>query len=197
MKPVLKNLVPYFLCLITLLLIIFYYHIDKHLNGAIFIFLTLLIPIGIISILICFIKGVLVIIATRSAISLKFIIATLLCLASLCYVFLSPYQLSSERLESEVVIRACYEGTQNQATLKFRNDKSFELHWTGVFFSDTWYIGTWKQIGNVLYLTYDTQKSQRLGETLMLKDGYLHNIDQLSNEKKIPMFYLGYCKHEN
>ena len=94
-------------------------------------------------------------------------------------------------------MRACYEGTQNQATLKFRGDKSFELHWTGIFFSNMWYIGTWKQDGNILYLKYDTEKSQQLGDTLLIKDGYLHNIDRLLNEKNIPMFYLGYCRHEN
>ncbi len=197
MKPILKILFPYFLCLITLLLIIFYYHIDKHLNGAIFVFLTLLIPIGITAMFIYFIMGVYVIITNRSWTSLKSIIPPLLCLASLWYTFFSPYRLSSECLESRVVIRACYEGTQNQATLKFRHNKSFELHWTGVFFASAWYIGTWEQSGNVLYLKYYTDKSQRLGDTLMIKDGYLHKIDRLSNKKQIPMFYLGYCRHEN
>ena len=197
MKLIFKKLAPYLLCLITLLLIIFYYHIDKHLNGAVFIFLTLLIPIGIIVILAFFIEGVVARITNRSGRSLKSTIPTLLYLASLCYIFFSPYRLSSESFESKVVIRACYEGTQNQATLKFRSDKSFELHWTGVFFSNMWYLGTWKQHGNILYLKYDTEKSQRLGDTLMIKDGYLHKIDRLSDENNIPMFYLGYCRHEN
>ena len=200
MKSVVRTLVPYFLCLITLLLVTFYYHIDKHLNGAIFIFLTLLIPIGIIMIFIYFIKGVNVIVTNRSRISLKSTIPTLFYLALLCYFFLSPYRLSSECLESRIVIRACFEGTQNQATLKFRSDKSFELNWTGIFFADMWYLGTWKQDGNVLYLKYDTEKPERLDDTLLIKDGYLHEIDRLSrlsNKANIPMFYLGYCRHEN
>ncbi|PWV56390.1 hypothetical protein [Chitinophaga sp. S165] len=197
MKPVFKTLSPYIICFITLLLIIFYYHIDKHLKGAIFVSLTTLIPIGITIILIYFLKGLCAMIMDRSRISLTSIIPTLLCLLSLYYTFFSPYRLSSEVIESNVVIRACYEGTQNQATLKFRKDKSFELHWTGVFFSDMWYTGTWEQNGTVLYLKYETEKSSRLGDTLVIKDGYLHKISQLSMEKTRPMFYLGYCRHEN
>jgi len=197
MKSVVKTLVPYFICLITLLLVIFYYHIDKHLSGAIFIFLTLLIPIGIIMIFIYFIKGVDTIVANRSRISLKSVIPTLLYLALLCYFFLSPYRLSSECLESKVVIRACYEGTQNQATWKFRSDKSFELHLTGVFFSNVWYTGTWRKDGDILYLKYDRGTSQGVGDTLLVRGGYLHKINRLSNENNVPVFYLGYCRHEN
>lgn len=37
------------------------------------------------------------------------------------------------------------------------------------------------------------------GMLILIKDGYLHNIDKPKKAVKfdVPMFYLGYCKHEN
>ncbi|MGL4599096.1 MAG: hypothetical protein ACRCYO_16370, partial [Bacteroidia bacterium] len=54
-------------------------------------------------------------------------------LITLTYAIFSPWRLDSERLESDVVLRACFEGTQNQAFIKLRQDNSFELNWTGAF----------------------------------------------------------------
>ncbi|MBL7935272.1 MAG: hypothetical protein JNM51_05620 [Bacteroidia bacterium] len=115
------------------------------------------------------------------------------------YSIFSPYKLDSEGLESEVEFRACYEGTQNQAYIKFRHDKSFELNWTGVFGYNEWWTGTWKKVGDTLMLKYNTKKVVQLGDTILIANGYLNPIGRSVDTAKFrrPMFYLGYCRHEN
>lgn len=181
------------------MLIIFYHHIDKYLNGAVYVILTLLIPICFITICIYAFRGVINSIRHRNNLSIGSFISTIVCVLTLCYSLLSPYRFDSESLESNIEFQACYEGTQNQATIKFRKDKSFELHSTGAFFANTWYIGQWDKKGDIIYLKYDNKKSERLGDVLLIKDGYLHNIGESAKVVKvnIPLFYLGYCKHEN
>ena len=100
---------------------------------------------------------------------------------------------------SPVKFRACYEGTQNQAYILFRNDNSFELHWTGVFFYSKWYSGKWQQKNNIILLKYQTDPVEVLGGSVLMKDGYLVPLDNSveAGFKQYPMFYLGYCKGEN
>lgn len=187
------------LCFIYLLLIIFYHHIDKYLNGAVFVILTLLIPISFIIISVYSVKGIIKSIRHRNNVSFGSFISTVICVLTLCYSIFSPYRLDSESWESDVEFRACYEGTQNQATIKFRKDKSFELHSTGVFFASTWYTGQWNKNGDIVYLKYDNEKPKRLGDVLLIKNGYLHNIGKSTKVLKgnMPLFYIGYCRHEN
>lgn len=187
------------LCFLYLLLLTFYHHIDKYLNGAIFVILTLLIPISFITICVYLVKGIIKSVRHRNELSIGSFISTIVCVLTLCYSILSPYRLDSESLESDVEFQACYEGTQNQATIKFRKDKSFELHSTGVFFANTWYTGRWNKNSDVIYLKYDNKKSERLGDILLIKDGYLHNFSKSTKVLKgnVAMFYLGYCRHEN
>lgn len=187
------------LCLTYLLLIIFYHHIDKYLSGAVFVILTLLIPISFITISVYLIKGIIKLIRQRQNLFITSFISTVICAVTFCYSIFSPYRLDSESLESDVEFRACFEGTQNQATIKFRKDKSFELHSTGAFFINTWYTGKWDKNGDIIYLKYDNKKSERLGDILLIKDGYLHNMGKSIEALKanIPLFYLGYCRHEN
>jgi hypothetical protein len=120
-------------------------------------------------------------------------------LTTLTYTVFSPYRLDSENLESVVAFRACYEGTQNQATIKFREDKTFELHWTGVFFANKWWTGKWRQSGDTITLKYDNEIVEQLGDTILISDDYLKPIGNLVDKKYFvrPMFYLGYCRHEN
>ncbi len=187
------------LCFTYLMLIIFYHHIDKYLNGPVYLILTLLIPICFIAICTYVAQGIINSIRHRNNLSTEYYISTIVCLFTLCYSVLSPYRLDSQSLESDIEFQACYEGTQNQSTVKFRKDKSFELHSTGAFFANTWYTGQWNRIGDTIHLKYDNKKSERFGDLLLIKDGYLHNIGKSAKIMKvnIPHFYLGYCKHEN
>lgn len=186
-------------CCVYLLLTIFYHHIDKYLTGVVYMFLTALIPITFITIIIFEIKGIIKVIRNRKNLNLIFCLPTIICSLTLFYSLFSPYRIDSESLESEVALRACYEGTQNQAYILFRKDKTFELNWTGAFGYNEWWTGRWDKNGNVLSLTYDHKKAEPLGNTILIANGYLNPIGKSFDKKKypFPMFYLGYCRHEN
>lgn len=186
-------------CVAYLLLTIFYYHIDKYTTGPVFIILTLLIPTTFIAIIIYFIKGLVQIYRNRKSLSLKNISLTLTCLMTLAYTIFSPYRLNSESLESKIILRACFEGTQNQATLKFRKNKTFEINWTGTFFADSWYIGTYTQKADTFYLHYTSEKPYRFGDTIVTNGVELITLNKFkidSSQYFVP-FYLGYCKGLN
>ncbi|MES2274511.1 MAG: hypothetical protein V4592_00695 [Bacteroidota bacterium] len=96
-------------------------------------------------------------------------------------------------------MRGCYEGTQNQAYILFRQDHSFELNWTGVFFYDKWYTGHWKKNKDTIILQYNNDTVKALGNKLIISNGYFTPVGKHADTVNypIPMFYLGYCKHEN
>jgi hypothetical protein len=92
-----------------LLLTIFYHHIDKHLSGIVYLILTALIPITFITIVVFEIKGIVKIIRNRQNLNFALCLPTIICSITLLYTIFSPYRLDSEKLESEVEFRACYE----------------------------------------------------------------------------------------
>ena len=51
----------------------------------------------------------------------------------------NPLNVDLEFLYGDIVFRACREGTQNQATMRLRENGHFDIHWTGVFFADSYY----------------------------------------------------------
>lgn len=186
-------------CVIYLSLTIFYHHIDKYLTGVVFIALTLLIPIAFIMMVVYAVKGLSQIIRNRKNLTFKFCIPTIIALTSLTYTIFSPWRLDSEILESKVMLRACYEGTQNQAYIKLRQDKSFELNWTGVFGYDEWFVGTYTQKGDTFYLHYKTEKPYRFGDTILNNGESLITMNKFKKDSSqyfVP-FYLGYCKGLN
>jgi len=73
------------------------------------------------------------------------------------------------------------------------------LHWTGAFGYNEWRTGKWQRAGKVLTLKYDGNKVEQLGEEILISKGYLDPIGKSFDKNKYPypMFYLGYCKHEN
>jgi hypothetical protein len=186
-------------CCIYLLLTIFYHHIDKYLTGYPFIILTLLIPLTFFLLVVNGGIGIIKIFRHRQNINLSLCSPTIIYTVTLLYTLFSPYRLDSENLESPVAFQACYEGTQNQAYILFRQDKTFELNWTGVFGYDKWYTGHWRKKGTQLHLYYNTVIPKQLGTQLLLKKGYLVPIDSLFEQKKYPrvLFYLGNCKNQN
>lgn len=187
------------ICSSYLLLTIFYYHIDKHLTGALFTILFLLIPILFLTIAVFTIIHFILIFKQRYNLTLKVFLPILVCILTLSYTIFSPYRLDSEYLESPIEFRACYEGTQNQATIKFREDKTFELHWTGAFFANDWWTGKWSRNGDTIAFIYDKKPAEQLGEKILIYQGYLRPIGNPTDSLKFnrPMFYLGFCRHEN
>jgi hypothetical protein len=186
-------------CIVYLLLTIFYHHIDKYSPDALRIVLTLLIPVAFIVIVVYFIKGLITILRNRKHLSFLIFLPTLISLTTLAYTFFSPWRLDSEKLESPVVIRACFEGTQNQAYIKMRKDKSFEINWTGVFLYDEWFFGTYSQKGDTIFLNYKTDKPYRFGDTILNNGSSLIPLNKFKKDSLqyfVP-FYLGYCKGLN
>jgi len=195
-------LITSIICCTYLLLTIFYYHIDKYTSGLICLFLTLLIPITFITMVVYCIKGVIGVFRNRKNLTFCNFVPLAICLGALTYMLFSPVRLDSENFEnrSKIVLRACYEGTQNQATLKFRENQTFELHWTGVFFSSNWHYGTYKQEADTIFLYYSTKKPLGgIGDTIIIKDDLLITINKykVDSTRYFVPFYLGYCKGLN
>ena len=198
-KTTRRTIIVATVCVVYLLLTIFYHHIDKHLTGVLFIALTLLIPTTFIMMVVYAIKGLIEIYRNRQNLSAKFCLPTIITFTTLIYTVFSPWRLDSEKLESDVVLRACFEGTQNQAYIKFRQDKSFELNWTGVFGYDEWFIGTYTQAADTFFLHYETEKPYRFGDTIVNNGESLITINKFKKDSSqyfVP-FYLGYCKGLN
>ena len=107
----------------------------------------------------------------------------------------NPLNINLEKLYGEVLFRACYEGTQNQATFKLREGGKFEIHATGVFFSNDFYTGTYDMRADTIFLHFDTGKPRTIGDTLLIQDDKLFVIE--SDTLKPSFFYLGYCKGLN
>jgi len=186
-------------CIVYLFLTIFYHHIDKYSPDILRIVLTLLIPITFIVIVVYLIKGLITIFHNRKHLSFSIFLAAVIPLTTLAYTLFSPWRLDSDKLESPVMIRACYEGTQNQAYIKLRKDSSFEINWTGVFFYDEWFWGTYLQNGDTILLKYKTDRPYRFGDTLLNDDNSLIAINKFKKDSSqyfVP-FYLGYCKGLN
>jgi hypothetical protein len=186
-------------CIAYLLLTIFYHHIDKYSPDALRIVLTLLIPIAFIVIVVYFIKGLMTIFRNRKHLGFPIFLPTLISFTTLACTLFSPWRLDSDKLESPVVIRACFEGTQNQAYIKMRKDKSFEINWTGVFFYDEWFFGTYSQKSDTIFLKYKTDKPYRFGDTILNNGSSLIPLNKFKKDSSqyfVP-FYLGYCKGLN
>ncbi|TFF33415.1 hypothetical protein E2R66_26140 [Mucilaginibacter psychrotolerans] len=83
--------------------------------------------------------------------------------------------------------------------ISFRNDHTFEMHSTGVFFYSNWKLGAWDKNGDTLKLKWHGQPAPALGSTLLIDSGYLKPLDKTVNERfrHIRMFCLGYCKGDN
>ena len=109
--------------------------------------------------------------------------------------FFNPLRINLDSLYGNVVFRACYEGTQNQATLKLRENGKFDIHWTGAFFADDYYSGNYKKLGDTIIMNYETEIPEQLGDTLIIKKELLYVIKQ--DTTRSTHFYLGNCKGLN
>ncbi|MBN2664770.1 MAG: hypothetical protein JXR68_14060 [Bacteroidales bacterium] len=79
-------------------------------------------------------------------------------------------------------------------------NNKFELHWTGVFFYDEFFVGTYQKKNDTLFLDYKRKKPVRFGDIIFMnnEDEILETIrkegDSLIN---VVPFYYGYCKGLN
>ncbi len=107
----------------------------------------------------------------------------------------NPFRIDLDSIYGKTVFQACYEGTQNQATLKFRDNGKFDIHWTGVFFSDNFYTGKYSKKEDSIFMNFDTKMPNMLGDTLIIKEESLFKLN--SDTLRSTGFYLGYCKGLN
>jgi hypothetical protein len=167
-------------------------YIGRYISG---ILLSLFIFAVFITIVGHLIKEIIVIVKNRKTLSFS------LFLPGLIYILvpLGGSYIDFEKIRSNVVLRGCYEGTQNQAYILFREDHTFELNWTGVFFYDEWFTGKWNKKGDTIIMKYDNKIVPQLGDKVIIRNGYFRPVGNLSDTVKfpIPMFYVGYCKGEN
>jgi len=106
-----------------------------------------------------------------------------------------------DRLFGSVVFRACYEGTQSQSTFKLRENNRFEIHSSGVFFYDRYFMGVYKLNADTLILTYDGEVYNRVGDKVYMnhEDKRLIPTKDKSDSTSILLkyYYYGYCKGLN
>lgn len=107
----------------------------------------------------------------------------------------NPLKIDLDKVYGHVDFRACYEGTQNQATLKLRESGKFDIHWTGVFFYDEFFTGKYVKNGDTILLDFKTEKPRNFSDTLVVNGDYIYSLkaDSLISTH----FYLGYCKGLN
>ncbi len=168
-------------------------YIDKFLGGN--AVLPLIVFVVFTVLLISFVRSIITIIKNRRRLSF----ATFLPLIIYIMVPLVGSFVDLGRYESKVVLRGCYEGTQNQAYVLFRENNTFELNWTGVFFYSKWYTGTWKRNGDIIYLNYNNNKMvESFGKKVAIVNGYFKpQPAPVDSIMQTPIFYVGYCKGEN
>jgi hypothetical protein len=132
---------------------------------------------------------------SRHNLTFRLFIPILIASATFAYLKFSPWRIDAENLTNKVLLQACYEGTQNQATIKFREDKTFELHWTGAFGYNKWYTGTYTQKSDTFYLQYQTEIPERFGDTIINTGKSLISLSMPSADstKTFAPFYLGQC----
>lgn len=113
--------------------------------------------------------------------------------------FFAPFKVDLDKLYGEVTYQACYEGTMNQATLKLRGKNKIEIRWTGAFFSDDFFIGSYKQNNDTLYFDFENgERPRNFGNKAILNVG--EGITWYNNENELidrPFFYEGKCKGLN
>jgi hypothetical protein len=97
--------------------------------------------------------------------------------------------------QSDVKIRACYEGTMNTSRLYFRENGEFEDFNIGFFAHVNYVSGTWKMDADTILLTIKSGQHNLLKDKMVIKDNYLYTVDQ--DTIKPTFYYLGQCKGLN
>lgn len=107
----------------------------------------------------------------------------------------NPLKIDLDKVYGQVDFCACYEGTQNQATLKLRESGEFDIHWTGVFFYDKFFTGDYVKNGDTILLDFKTEIPRNFSDTLVINGEYIFSLK--SDTLISTHFYLGHCKRLN
>ena len=193
-----KNITLPISLILLLFLLIFLYPVWERAVGSWLILIHLAIPIVTLWIFIRIIIEVVRLFKRGNYRSVKNYRPLLILVAGILLIISVPYNIEDD-LYGEVNFRACYEGTQNQATFKLRGDDRFEIHYTAAFFVNDFVTGQYRLKGDTLYLTYNGATDVRFGDKVYMDDStqYLIPIrnDTLFHSRQ--NFYYGYCKGLN
>lgn len=172
---------------------------ERNLKGLFYLVLFISIAILFFWIILKIIIEITRIIRNRKSLSIiSFLPITilLLCFSDGIY---NPMNINLDILYGEVNFRACYEGTQNQATFKLREGNKFEIHWTGIF-HNYYDIGTYTELQDTLFLKYEGKAQSALGNKIFMDNENKILRPIYDNKESLDyniMFYYGYCKGLN
>ena len=158
-----------------LFIIVFFDQIDIFFKDLNYLLSTLFVLIFFLILSISFIKNVVFVLKIRKNLKPPIYMPSIIYAATIIFCFTLP---SSEILESKAIVSAGYKGTQNQATINFRANKKFELHWSATFGYNEWFIGNYSQNRDTLFLKYEGSKPYRFGEKILIKNGSLVTLDK-------------------
>lgn len=105
-----------------------------------------------------------------------------------------------DKIFGKVIFRACYEGTQGQSTFKLRENNRFEIHSSGVFFYDKYFMGVYTLTNDTLNLTYDGEIYNRVGDRVYMNDKderLIPTREKVDSTSRRLEYYYGYCKGLN
>jgi len=197
-----RKLVSIGLVSVTLLLLIYTEPLwTRHTGGLWTPLIFLSIAAGFFWLIIKLIKELIGMIKNRVAFKANQLLPTILIAGILSFTFFNTFSFDIEdKIYGKVVFRACYEGTQNQATFKLREGNRFEVHATGVFFYDEYFTGQYIQRGDTLDLDYDGDVHRAIGDKMFMnnRDEVLESTRSNMDSTRRPLnFYYGYCKGLN
>ena len=183
---------------IALFLIIFLWPVwERFPGGFTIVLLGLLVLIGVLWLFIDFIREVIGVLRNWRIKKTNVVRGGIIVIGSILLISI-PYNVE-DLVFGEVTFRACYEGTQNQATFKLRGKDTFEIRHTGVFFYDKFYRGKYVLDHDTLRLSFNGDIHEYFGELVLLdsSDNYVKPIkgDSAINSRR--NFYFGYCKGLN
>jgi hypothetical protein len=148
-----------------------------------------------VTLIIKIIKEIVQLIKKRHVLKLNLFFPIITMLVLLFDSLFNPLEIDLNKIYGEITFRACYEGTQNQATFYLRENNNFDIHWTGAFFSDNFFTGNYIKNRDTIILEFETNIPRHLDDTLIIKDEYIYRLQ--SDSLIYTHFYLGDCKGLN
>jgi len=120
------------------------------------------------------VKEIVHLVKNRKGLTFKLFIPLIIMTITILDVSFNPFKIDLEKKYGKVIFIAYYEGTQNQATLKLRDNGNFDVHSTGVFFSDYFFTGNYSRNEDTIFMNFDSKTPRLLGDTLIIKGENLY-----------------------
>lgn len=116
---------------------------------------------------------------SKGRIKLKkvFYIPSVILLIGILYTF-SPFKLDSQKLENHVVLEGHYEGSVEHATIRFRENKTFEIEWKMDNGEHEWFTGDYRKFKDTFVLVYNEKDPSKFGSIILNKDNSLISLDK-------------------